>query len=298
MDTVARIKSFMDEKNRSSADVARIAGKSPSTISQILKGTYPGRPEVAEEVLAAIVSHELETASSENPDWSTNGQQLIQSLLSFTYEDREFSVITGPSGIGKTHTIKRFMEKNPHCVYFRCTESMCASDVVTGLAEALGVTLTGSSTRMIRRCVQIMRDRDVRLVVIDEADLLVGDDKSKRRILKKLSYFREINEAGIGVAMVGLESFENAIRAAGETYVLSRIGYYRKATGTSIAELFEYWEHQGLTVDDDTRYAVNLAQKGGYLRLLKKLVVRVQQGFNVREALKLMFNTSGHIKEL
>lgn len=74
MDTAARIKSFMDEKNLSNADVARIAGKSPSTISQILKGTYPGRPEVAEEILAAIVAHELETAPGEKPDWSTDGQ--------------------------------------------------------------------------------------------------------------------------------------------------------------------------------------------------------------------------------
>jgi hypothetical protein len=62
--------------------------------------------------------------------------------------------------------------------------------------------------------------------------------------------------------------------------------------------MFEYWEHEGLSVDEDARYAVNLAQKGGYLRLLKKLAVRIKQGFNVREALKLMFNTSGHIKEI
>lgn len=299
METAERIKYFMESKNLSNADVARISGKSPSTISQILKGSYPGRPEVGEEILAALSAHTLETDSGVEANWTTEGQLLIQSLLSFTYEDRELSVITGPSGIGKTHTIMRFIENNPDCLYFRCAESMCASDVVIGLLDVIGITAMGSSTQMIRRCVRALRDQGVRMVMVDEADLLVSDDKSKRRILKKLSYFREINEAGIGVALVGLESFEDTLRAAGETYVLSRIGYYRKATGTSIAELFSFWESQGMQNDADARYAVNLAQKGGYLRFLKKLSVRTQQlGGNVREALKLMFSTSGHIKEI
>lgn len=298
MDATGRIKETMTRLGLSNADVARITGKSPATISQVIKGSYP-RADMGEEILAALASHELDTDSAVQSTWATEGQNLIQSLLSFTYEDRELSVITGPSGIGKTHTIKRFMQHNEACLYFRCADGMSAGDVVAGLLDELGVSMGGTNTQKIRRCVRAIKEQGIRLVLVDEADLLVSDDKNKRRILKKLSYFREINESGIGVALVGLESFEDALRAAGETYVLSRIGYYRRAPGVRMTELFAFWEMQGMETSEEARMAVNMAPRGGQLRFLKKLAALTKPlGGSVREALKLMFSTASHIKEV
>ena len=84
-----------------------------------------------------------------------------------------------------------------------------------------------------------MKDQGVKMLLVDEAELLVADG-SRPKILKKISVFREVKEAGIAVSLIGLENFDTALRAVGETYVTSRIDMFRHADNPTQAEISHY----------------------------------------------------------
>lgn len=289
-----RITEAAREKGLSNADIARLSGRSPGTISQVMSGKYRGRPEIVDEILAAVEAHAPEENRSQ---WFTEGQKLILSILYLTWKTAGFSVVVGPSGIGKTYTAKVFVASNPHVRYLRCADGQSMGDVVNALLDLLGVPAYGSNSQRLRRAIGGLADQGVRMVIVDEADLLVTDG-SKPKILKKISVFREVKEAGIGVALLGLESFDTALRMVGETYVTSRIDLFRRASLPTEAELQHYLAGLGLDPEtEDCRRAIALAPRNGSLRFLEKAArIATQLGGNVLEALRVLFAASDHVK--
>ncbi len=285
----------------SNADIARISGKSPGTVSQILGGKYKGRPEAAEEVLASLEAHraklDAEAAKNRNPRWFTEGQNLIMSVLFLTWKTRGFSVVVGPSGIGKTFTAEAFREETSDVLYMRCADGMSMGDVVDSLLELTGAPAYGSNSQRLKRAIRSLGERGVRMLLVDEADLLVTDG-SKPKILKKISVFREVKESGIGVCLMGLESFDTALRVVGETYVTSRIDLFRRAGVPSAGELRHYMANLGVDPESEgSDKALSLAPKNGALRFVGKAVqIAGQLGGNMLEALRVLFAASDHVK--
>ncbi|MEG1799173.1 MAG: ATP-binding protein, partial [Synergistaceae bacterium] len=220
-DKLSTLQEIVTTKRLSNSMVARITGKSASTVSQVLNSKYQGRPEVLDEMLAELEA--FEDASNDiklegTVQWLTDGEKLISGILNLTYQTSGFAALVEPSGIGKTYTSKLFAQAHPmDTAYIRCADGMCQGDVVNMLLEIVGLPAYGTKTQRMKRAICAMKDSGIRMILVDEADLLVTDG-SKPAILRKISVFREIKEAGIGVAMIGLESFDNALRLVGETY--------------------------------------------------------------------------------
>ena len=128
-------------------------------------------------------------------------------------------------------------------------------------------------------------------------DLLVTDG-SRPKILKKIPVFREVKEVGIGVFLIGLESFDTALRTVGETYVISRIDMFRKAGVPSARELGHYMANLGIDPETEgARRALSLAPKNGSMRFVEKAAhIARQLGDNMLEALRILFAASGHVK--
>ena len=294
------LQEMVAEKQFSNSMVARITGKSASTVSQVLNGKYQGRSEVLDEMLSALEAFE---DSNQNVQldgltaWFTDGEKLINGILNLTYQTNGFAAIVGPSGIGKTYTSRLFATAHPDTAYIRCADGMCQGDVVNMLLEIVGLPAYGTKTQRMRRAIAAMRDSGIKMILVDEADLLVTDG-SKPAILRKISVFREIKESGIGVAMIGLESFDNALRLVGETYVTSRLDYFRRIKDTATDELAYFISKLGLDPETpEARHAIALAPKRGSLRLISKFA-QTANLIGLREALAVIFNATGHIKEV
>ncbi len=283
----------------SNADVARISGKSTGTVSQVLGGKYKGRPEVVGEIAEALAAwHKTQEERQEVREvWFTDGQKLIQSVLGLTYATQGFSVVVGPSGIGKTYTARNFNDKHHDVLYLRCADGMCMGDVIDALLDLTGTACYGSNSQRLRRAIRALLEQGVRMLLVDEADLLVTDG-SRPKILKKISVFREVKEAGIGVSLIGLESFDTALRTVGETYVTSRIDMFRKAGVPSARELGHYMANLGIDPETEgARRALSLAPKNGSMRFVEKAAhIARQLGDNMLEALRILFAASGHVK--
>lgn len=286
----------------SNAKLAALSGKSTATISQVMNGKYAGRPEIISEIFDAVVAYE-ETLDDNGQlpgaiAWLTEGEKLISGILDLTYHTRGFSAVVGPSGIGKTYTSRLFEKAHPDVLYMRCADGMSMGDVINALLEYVQVPAYGTKTQKMRRCIQALKDKGVRMILVDEADLLVNEG-SKPAILRKISVFREIKEAGIGVAMIGLESFDDALRVVGETYVTSRIDYFRKVRDTAREELAHYLGLQGYDPEtSEAQHVINLAPKRGSLRFLAKLCSTAGILGGLKEAITVTFTASGQIKEV
>lgn len=302
MERLDQLQAKIKELGISNAKLAHMSGKSTSTISQVMNDKYNGRPEIISEIFDAVVAYEesLEDNSTlpGSVTWLTEGEKLISGILDLTYHTHGFSAVVGPSGIGKTYTSKLFEEAHPDVLYMRCADGMSMGDVVTTLLEAVQTPAYGTKTQKMRRCVQALKDKGIRMILVDEADLLVNEG-SKPAILKKISVFREIKEAGVGVAMIGLESFDDALRVVGETYVTSRIDYFRKVRDTAREELAYYLGLQGFDPEtSEAQHAINLAPKRGSLRFLAKLCSTAGILGGIKEAITVTFTASGQIKEV
>ncbi|MEG1912777.1 MAG: AAA family ATPase [Cloacibacillus sp.] len=288
-------------KQLSNSAVARITGKSASTVSQVLNGKYQGRPEVLDEMVAALDSFEENSEPAQldgTVQWLTDGEKLINGMLTLTYQTCGFAALVGPSGIGKTYTSKLFAEHHQQdTAYIRCADGMCQGDVVNMLLDIVGLPAYGTKTQRMKRAITAMKESGIRMILVDEADLLVTDG-SKPAILRKISVFREIKESGIGVAMIGLESFDNALRLVGETYVTSRLDYFRRVKDTAAEELAYFVAKLGIDPETpEARHAISLAPKRGSLRLISKFA-QTANLIGLREALAVIFNATGHIKEV
>ncbi len=293
-----QLQGLIRERALSNSEVARITGKSAATVSQVLSGKYKGRPETCGEMAASLQEHFAAPAVIQDGKWRTHGQTVIYSMLSLTYEDQEMSCITGPSGIGKTYTARTFATEREDVLYWRARDGMSVGDVLSSLLSEVGAPDHGTNTKKLFRLIEALKARQVCMVICDEADLLVNE-QNKGRLMKKLVCFRELYEAGIAVVLLGLDSFELSLRNAGETYFLSRLGYFQKIDTVLIPELKEFWKGLGGNPEDaEGRLALSLAPKRGALRFLFKVFRRATAMGSVKNALSLMFNAQGHLKEV
>ena len=297
-----RLKGTISKLALSISDIARMSGKSTGTISQVLNGKYKGRSEVVDEILASV---EESAAPAKEPDrglqpWLTAGEEIIEGILKLTYYNRGFTAIVGASGLGKTFTAQHFIQSRSDVAYARCTDGMSMGDTITMLLDLAGVTTVyGTKTQKMKRAINALKEQGIKMIIIDEADLLVSDG-NKPLILKKISVFREAKEAGIAVAMVGLPSFDNALRVVGETYVTSRLDYFRHVPTTSYEELAYYLASLGYDPETpEAKLAISMAPKRGALRLIEKLSQTGKFfGNSLKEAIAVTFASSGHIKEV
>lgn len=289
------------ERQLSNSEIARLSGRSPSTISQVLNNKYRGREDVVREILDALEKDIPATSEAESgtKPWLSSGEELIEGILNLTYYNRGFSAIVGPSGLGKTFTAQYFAEGRPDVAYTRCNDGMSMGDTVQLVLDITGNKGYGTKTQKMKTAIRSLRERKIRMILVDEADLLVTERGNKPAILKKISVFREVKEAGIGVAMIGLESFDDTLREVGETYVTSRIDYFRRVTTPRSEELAYYLAGQGWDPGlPESKRAISMAPSSGLFRFLEKLTQAATFVGSLTEALNMIYAPGGRYKEV
>lgn len=283
----------------SNSEISRVSGKSSSTVSQVLNEKYRGRAEVVEEILTAITTMEIAETTVSPVTWLTDGEELIRGVLNLTYHQKGFSAVVGPSGLGKTFTAKLFSSEHHDVAYMRCNDGMSMGDTIQALLDITGAPGYGTKTQRMKRAIRALQDRGINMILVDEADLLVTEHGNKPAILKKISVFREVKESGIGVAMIGLESFDDALRVVGETYVTSRIDYFRRVMDPSYEELSLYLANQGWDPETtDAKQVISMAPKSGLLRFLEKMSATGKYIGSLKEALAVTYASGRHVKEV
>ena len=257
----------------SQRQIANDLGVSPSTVSQVKKGTYTGKPETAAKVQAAL--------AASVPPFTTDGQEQMAVVLEAAAEDREFALIVGASGSGKTYVAERFAAEREDTFYIKMWANPSQGGLLRALCLLTGVAVSGNNDLKLERLRSVA---DGRFLILDESDLLI-DPKRADRFLARVEIARELKEAGFGVALMGLPELQVELQRNAASYIYSRIGYHAAPQPPTVADFFRYCDVRGLTKKKDL--AKLAAGRGGF-RYLDK-VARLAPRVGEDAAMQLVF---------
>ncbi len=289
--------------------VCEQTGLSRSTVSKCLSGKYPAHLAAYQQVVGVVAALAAELAGREarqavgaadgqaataggvpsayvdvkpavpkpsDAPWSS-GQNVFAAMLMASVAEGEFSLFVAPSGAGKSFVLERFRDLNPEHLWFKARKRMSVSDVVSQLCGLWNIADTGSCDQRLQK---LLRRASGRLLLVDEADLLV-DGRKPDLVSSHVEVFRELSEAGATVAMVGLPVLMDQVSRCCETYVFSRMGYWHRMPPPSTKELEAFWRsrtadmpkcHDGKQVE----WVVQAALRQGLYRYLTKLEKRTR----------------------
>ncbi|NTZ82380.1 DNA transposition protein [Burkholderia metallica] len=216
---IGRIKAWIDSHDYTQAALARLARIGASSLNQILKGTYATNPS---KLLAAVDSamvHAEEKTGNVTPV-ETSVFKLAYAACSMARRYRNFAVLTGYVGTGKTYAIKRYAATHPNTHLIEATPTMTPQSLVRLLAGVVaGYEGKGSIDDKFRSVVAALKDTDS-LLIVDEAETLTPHQLHTLRRLRDLS--------NVGIVLCGTEHLSGLIKPLHGQFdqIRSRTGFW------------------------------------------------------------------------
>lgn len=225
-DILARVRAEIERRGITQSQAAREIGVSPTTLTQLLGGTYAADPTRQLERLSRWLGLQEESRAQPKmpaaPQWvTTPTAERVIAALGYAQMAGDVAVIYGGAGLGKTTAAREYARRYPNV--WLATMSPATAGVTTALEEvclALGFRdLPQGAARMQRAIVERVRGTGG-LLVVDEAQHLG---------VAALDALRAIHDAaGVGLALIGNElvyaRMTGGTRAAYLDRLFSRIG--------------------------------------------------------------------------
>jgi hypothetical protein len=192
---------YLEASGKSQSDVARAVGLSATVISQFLTGKYAGAGLNVARRLAAYLSLEARrTMAPRDPVWvMTRNAKEVLGVLAQCHELRDFGMIYGAAGAGKTRTAQRYKEENPDTILITCTRAIRHPRAFLrhlAMLENVKAPISGAMDALFEGVLMRLRGSG-RILVVDEAQAL---DYGALELIRSLH-----DLAGIGVVLMGNE---------------------------------------------------------------------------------------------
>lgn len=225
VEVIDRVRGLIEAGEATQARVAKEAGVSTTTLSQVLSGTYAADPaRVVERLAAWLAAREArqQAALPRAPSFvATPTASRVMAALAYAQMAADVAVIYGAAGVGKTQAVTEYAKTHPSVWVATMTPghagvTACLEEV----AQACGVKdVPQSPARIHREIVARVRETGG-LIVVDEAQHLS---------VAALDALRSIHDAaGVGLALVGNDlvytRMTGGSRAAYLDRLFSRIG--------------------------------------------------------------------------
>jgi DNA transposition AAA+ family ATPase len=192
---INNIKRFIVDEHRCTAQrMAKMAGVSPSAVSELLHNRYKGDLDTLLRRCEAAMNEQMrrEDAPGASQFVETRVARQIHNILKMTSKLRRISVFYGPSSLGKTMALEASIRLDfPSAILIKCNrgnstplkfcQAMLAA-ICGGRLDVKAVRATGDAFNMI---VERLLNSS-RLIICDEADCLD---------LRTLNIIRQIHDA-------------------------------------------------------------------------------------------------------
>ncbi len=287
---IEQVRNEMSQSGLSQNDAAKQIDIKNTTISQWLRGIYPGDNDKVNEKVACWLSACAERRGSiasmpAPPAWvETPTAKKISATFSYAQMAGVMGIVYGGAGVGKTVTSKHYAKSYPNVWHVELMADAggkleCAREI----CEVMGLTATGNASQLRRDIVSHAKG-SLGLLIIDEAQFLKP---------LSLEMMRGIwRQAGIGVVLVGNEvvyaQLTGGQRAASFAQLFSRISKKQrlnKPLKGDVFKLADAWNVQGKKERD---LLWNIANKNGALRSLTE-VLRLASMYAADEVLSGKF---------
>lgn len=217
---IERIQAWMAEKNYKQAALARLARIAASTLSQILGGTYITSPAKQLAAVNSAMRHADETSSDTAAPVETSVYKLAHTACDMARRYRNFAVLPGHVGVGKTFALKRYLAMRSNTHMIEATPTMTPSSLVKLLArKVVGFDVKGSIADRFDAVVDALRNTDS-LIIVDEAETLTP------RQLHTLRRLRDL--ANVGILLSGTEHLSGVLKPEHGQFdqIRSRCGFW------------------------------------------------------------------------
>jgi len=145
---VQQLQNYLKLHNLKPSSIASEVGYSRVSITRYLSGTYGSDVSGIERNVARFLSEhtdnivEIPTAvpkKAQKPRFfESRDAKAVLGVCQSCQEYVSMGVVTASSGLGKTHALREYA-KLPHVVYIECGGSMCRSDIVNTIENAIGL---------------------------------------------------------------------------------------------------------------------------------------------------------------
>lgn len=254
--------------------MAQESGIAYGTLTNWLNGTYEGRNEVIAEKIKAWLDSRQQRAQVTSlnvispPFQMTPTAEELWTTCMYAQALRDFGVVVGPAGVGKTTLLKQYKATNPN-VWLVTIEPLIktASAMMQEICTVMGV-VEKSATRLPRAIRRFTEDKQG-LLIIDEAQHLD---------VSSLEQLRALNADGEGVAVVIcgnvgiIGKLEGLSRSNDQLY--SRVGGRKVLRGSLTGDMDRMIAAWGVTDPDEVKFLTKVASKPGHLRNLDKCMKR------------------------
>ncbi|MCI6988340.1 MAG: AAA family ATPase [Campylobacter sp.] len=291
-------------------DVARAIGKGESLVNGILRGSYESKSKEKyeasinyyfDEMIAnlnlkqgneSINLDDESLKNSENEPWLSLAQSKIKERIEAMLSSKIsfFELIFGESGMGKTYLLKHICSNKDDALYIKARKSLSCSAFMSLILKHLNVKPKGNTDDKLDLVIKSLEEKEIRLLVIDESDLFVGDNKNtferKFELLREIFEYFKDKKVGICVVCVGLKELKTDIDSLGG-YIKSRFTYSPEMT-LSHDELLKIGKLNGLS-DEMCEYLVD----DNNARTFEKTRVNIDLGYDEKTAANLVYTVRG-----
>ncbi len=235
-DAVRKVLGWLDQHGKTESWLSRLSRVNTGTLNQILKGKYPpksGPGSFLAMMLEAIKLKDERGSKHGVPFVETSLSKLARAACHRARLYRNFAVLAGYVGVGKTVALKNISASTPSTYLVEADPDMGPGALLQALVEATraevqtrGKFSTGTTSEKFRALVRAL-DGTGALLIVDEAETMQP---------RALEYLRRIRDkAGVGVVLSGTERLTGLIQPEHGQFdqIRSRVGYW-PATVTAI----------------------------------------------------------------
>jgi DNA transposition AAA+ family ATPase len=202
-----QIDAWLKANDQTRAWLGRLARVSPATVSQVINGNYPTNP--AEHLTAMQDAITQDTARSAAVKQAggyvvTSITDIVRVVCDRSRAHRNFGLVTGNVGVGKTAALKWYISQRKHTVLLEADPDMTPGVMLTDLLAALGAACPRSLAEKFS-CLVAALEKSSILLLIDEAETMQP---------RCLHYLRRIRDkAGVGIVLCGTGRLQQLVGA-------------------------------------------------------------------------------------
>ncbi len=199
------IRQYLDEKNSSQAQLAKMAGVGAAYVTQILQGkTHIGETQIKDKYyidLCRAIGYNVTVQKWRHFDTANYMLQFTE--VENARENKTRLVIDGDTGSGKSYFCKKYKKTKPNNTFIvKCLAVENSKEFAKNIAGVVGVETIGTAGAIIKKIADKLCNLDGDAVlIIDEAEH-IGNKSGYINIIKSLS---DLLEDKVAFVLVGMD---------------------------------------------------------------------------------------------
>jgi hypothetical protein len=201
---VQAIEDWLAANKVSKAWLARTTRLSNGTVSSVLKLKYPSPPAALLQQMMAVIQVENDRQNDGTPGYVEGSvHKLVFVVCDRTRKHRNFGVLVGNVGVGKTRTLVEYAVRKPQTVLIEANPQMTPGTLLTELLDQLHVPVPGGLDKKLQASIKALKGTNY-LILADEAETMLATS---------LHYLRRIRDkAQVGVVFCGTSELHKLIK--------------------------------------------------------------------------------------